>query len=111
MRHPHALRNATSVLAMSPTIFFVVVVYCFGIGWTVWTSFTSSKLIPEITLTGFAQYQRLFRAEVWSVSVVHVTIFGALVIGGCLVLGYFLAVLIDQNVRFEDAWRTVFLMP
>jgi glucose/mannose transport system permease protein len=99
------------MLAMSPTIFFVLVVYCFGIGWTVWTSFTSSKLLPENTFAGFAQYDRLFKADIWGVSVVHVAIFGVLFIGGCLILGYLLAVLIDQDVRFEDGWRTVFLMP
>jgi glucose/mannose transport system permease protein len=99
------------MLAMSPTILFVVVVYCFGIAWTVWTSFTSSKLLPENTFVGLAQYERLFRADVWGVSVVNVGIFGVLFIGGCLLLGYVLAVLIDQNVRMEDGWRTVFLMP
>ena len=99
------------MLAMSPTIFFVVVVYCFGIAWTVWTSFTSSKLIPGNTFVGFFQYQRLLQSDLWNVSVVHVAIFGVLFIGGCLVLGYLLAVLIDQDVRFEDGWRTVFLMP
>jgi glucose/mannose transport system permease protein len=31
-------------------------------------------------------------------------------IGGCLTLGYVLAVLLDQNIRFEDGFRTVFLM-
>jgi glucose/mannose transport system permease protein len=111
MRNPRAFRNLSSMLAMSPTIFFVVVVYCFGIAWTVWTSFTSSKLLPENNFVGFAQYERLFKADLWSVSVVHVAIFGVLFIGGCLLLGYLLAVLIDQNIRFEDGWRTVFLMP
>lgn len=99
------------MLAMSPTIAFVIGVYCFGIAWTVWTSFTSSKLLPENKFVGFAQYERLFKADVWGVSVVNVAIFGVLFIGGCLLLGYILAVLIDQNVRFEDGWRTVFLMP
>jgi glucose/mannose transport system permease protein len=111
MRNRHAFRNVSSMLAMSPTIFFVLVVYCFGIGWTVWTSFTSSKLLPENTFVGFAQYERLFKADIWSVSVIHVAIFGVLFIGGCLLLGYLLAILIDQNIRFEDGWRTVFLVP
>ncbi len=99
------------MLAMSPTIFFVLVVYCFGIGWTVWTSFTSSKLLPENKFAGLAQYERLFKADIWNASVIHVAIFGVLFIGGCLLLGYLLAILIDQNIRYEDSWRTVFLMP
>jgi glucose/mannose transport system permease protein len=38
-------------------------------------------------------------------------IFGVGFIGGCLVVGYVLAVLIDQRVRGENLFRTIFLFP
>ena len=37
--------------------------------------------------------------------------FGVLFIAGALVLGFVLAVFIDQHVRFEGAFRTIFLYP
>lgn len=110
MALPRSLRNLPSVVAMLPTIFFVFVVLCFGLVWTVWTSFTGSKLLPANNFVGLAQYDRLFKSDVWEVAVSNVAIFGVLFIGGCLVLGYVLAVLIDQKVRFEDGFRTIFLM-
>lgn len=107
---PRSLRKLPSFVAMLPTIVFVVVVLCFGLAWTVWTSFTSSKLLPSNDLVGLAQYERLFGSAVWQVAVSNVAVFGILFIGGCLLLGYVLAVLIDQKVRFEDGFRTIFLM-
>ena len=110
MSPPVSLRKLPAVFAMAPTIFFVVVVLCFGLLWTLWTSFTSSKLLPNNDFSGIAQYSRLFASDVWQVAIVNVAIFGLLFIGGCLLLGYVLAVLLDQGIRFEDGFRTIFLM-
>ena len=110
MALPIRLRKLPAVLAMSPTIFFVVVVLCFGLAWTIWTSFTASKLLPSSDFVGMDQYVRLFASNLWQASVYNVAVFGVLFIGGCLLLGYLLAVLLDQNIRFEDGFRTIFLM-
>ncbi|MBO9112478.1 MULTISPECIES: sugar ABC transporter permease [Rhizobium/Agrobacterium group] len=110
MTLPPRLRKLPAVLAMTPTIFFVVVVLCFGLAWTIWTSFTASKLLPTNSFVGMDQYVRLFASNLWQASIVNVSVFGLLFIGGCLTLGYVLAVLLDQNIRFEDGFRTIFLM-
>ncbi len=41
----------------------------------------------------------------------NVVIFGVLFVGGALVLGFLLAVVLDQRVRFENTLRTIFLYP
>ena len=110
MALPVSLRKLPAVIAMTPTIFFVVVVLCFGLMWTIWTSFTASKLLPSNDFTGLSQYSRLFASDLWQIAVVNVALFGLLFIGGCLLLGYVLAVLLDQSIRFEDGFRTIFLM-
>jgi glucose/mannose transport system permease protein len=110
MALPVSFRRLPAIIAMTPTIFFVVVVLCFGLAWTVWTSFTSSKLLPSNDFVGLEQYSRLFKSDLWQVAVINVGIFAGLFIGGCLLLAYVLAVLLDQNVRFENGFRTIFLM-
>lgn len=110
MSLPVRLRKLPAIIAMTPTIFFVVVVLGFGLLWTFWTSFTSSKLLPSNDFVGFSQYLRLFASDNWQVASVNVAVFGVLFIGGCLLLGYVLAVLLDQGIRFEDGFRTIFLM-
>lgn len=110
MRIRDLKKHAPAIFAMSPTIFFVLVIYCFGIAWSIWTSFTTSKLLPNNDFAGLAQYRRLFKTTVWEVAMWNVFVFGVLFILGCLLFGFLLAVLIDQKIRYESAFRTVFLM-
>jgi glucose/mannose transport system permease protein len=79
--------------------------------WTVRLSFTSSTLLPRLDWIGLTQYSRLFANDRFVTSAENIVIFGALFITGCLVLGFLLAVFIDQKVRGEGFFRTLFLYP
>ncbi|MFC5518700.1 sugar ABC transporter permease [Kaistia terrae] len=103
--------HAPSFVAMLPTTVFVLVIYLGCIAWTIFISFTSSKVLPNTRFVGLAQYRRLLGTERWAVSVENVLIYGASYILGCLVLGFLLAVFIDQRVRFENTLRTIYLFP
>jgi glucose/mannose transport system permease protein len=56
-------------------------------------------------------YSRLIVNDRFVISAENIAIFGILFISGCLILGFLLAVFIDQNVRSEGLFRTVFLYP
>ena len=79
--------------------------------WTVTLSFTSSRMLPKFDFVGLAQYERLFATERFQISVFNIVIFGVLFILGALALGFALAVFIDQKVRGEGVFRTIFLYP
>ncbi len=100
-----------AMLALVPATIIVVVAYVVAMVWTVRLSFTSSKMLPNFDNVGFAQYVRLFNTERFVFSAWHILIFGVLFIVGCLVLGFLLAVFIDQRVRLEGLFRTIFLYP
>jgi glucose/mannose transport system permease protein len=100
-----------AALALLPTALVVLVVYVGCMLWTVRLSFTSSTLLPRSDWVGLTQYWRLFANDRFLTSAENIVIFGALFISGCLVLGFLLAVFIDQNVRGEGVFRTVFLYP
>jgi glucose/mannose transport system permease protein len=103
--------HAPSFVAMLPTTVFVLVIYLGCIAWTIFISFTSSKVLPNTRFVGLAQYRRLLGTERWAVSVENILIYGASYILGCLILGFLLAVFIDQRVRFENTLRTIYLFP
>lgn len=98
-------------LALLPALVVVLAAYVGTMGWTIWISFTGSRLLPVNNFVGFEQYARLFSDARWLLSVQNVVVFGFLFIAGCLVLGFLLAVAIDQRVRAEDGLRTIFLYP
>lgn len=104
-------RHSAAYLALLPAATIVVVAYLGCMLWTARLSFTSSKLLPKLDFAGLAQYQRLFENERFLVSVQNIAVFGVLYLIGALILGFLLAVFIDQRIRAEGAFRTIFLFP
>lgn len=93
-----------TVLAM----FMYVVVFSI---WTIWISVSTSTILPDPSFGGFGEYVALWKSKRWTVAYQNLFVFGALYVIGSLFIGTLLAVLIDQRVRFEALWRTVFLYP
>jgi glucose/mannose transport system permease protein len=109
------LRNLQAKIALSPMIATVLLVF---IGCTVWTvvfSLTNSRTLPTSDFArdfaGVAQYERLFAARRWKVSVTNLAIFSVLAVSFTFIVGFLLAVFMDQKIRFENTFRTIFLYP
>jgi glucose/mannose transport system permease protein len=98
-------------VALLPAWLIVIFAYIGTIVWTIQISFTSSKVFPVSNYVGFSQYTRLFGSERWIISVQNLAIFGLIFIVGCLILGFLLAVFLDQRIRAESVFRTIFLYP
>jgi glucose/mannose transport system permease protein len=98
-------------LALAPALLIALVAYCGAMGWTIWISFTNSRMLPSSVFVGLRQYSSLIANERWQVSVQNIAIFGVLFIAMALALGFVLAALIDQRVRAEGLLRSVFLYP
>lgn len=111
-RRPFApLRNLNAKVAAVPMIVTVLVVFVGCTLWTVVYSFTASRSLPVLDFVGFDQYERLFRTSRWIVSLKNLAIFGVLSLAFSLVIGFILAALMDQKIRFENTFRTIFLYP
>jgi glucose/mannose transport system permease protein len=110
-RKSRIFRNLNAKIAAVPMIFCSVVVFLGFSIWTVVYSFTSSKLLPKANFVGFDQYERLWSNSRWLVSIENLMVFGALSLVFTIVMGFTLAVLMDQKIRFEDTFRTIMLYP
>jgi glucose/mannose transport system permease protein len=105
-------RNSWSAsIALVPMALTVVLAYVGTVLWSVRVSFSSAKTFARDDFVGLLQYERLFATERWIVSLHNLVIFGVLFITACLTIGFLLAVFIDQRVRLEGMFRTVFLYP
>jgi glucose/mannose transport system permease protein len=60
---------------------------------------------------GFKQYDRLWGTKKWLVAIENLAIYGILMLLLVFIIGFVLAALIDQKVRFENTFRTIILYP
>lgn len=104
-------RNLSAKIAAIPMIFTALVVFVGGTLWTVAYSFTKSKLLPSEKFAGLAQYERLWSTSRWLISIENIFIYGLFSLIFSLVIGFMLAALLDQKIRFEDTFRTILLYP
>lgn len=104
--------NILPKLALSPTL-IIAAVFIYGfIMWTVWISFTDSRLLPRYELVGWTQYITLFTKEPrWWVAAGNLFLFGGLFITICIISGLALAIFLDRRIRGEGFFRTIYLYP
>ncbi|WP_271009419.1 carbohydrate ABC transporter permease [Paucibacter sp. B51] len=105
------LRGLTPWAALLPMALTVLLGYLGAVLWTLRVSLSSSRTFPKDDFVGLAQFERLFGNERWLLSLENLAVYGLLFIGACMVIGFLLAVFIDQKVRGEGLLRTIFLYP
>ena len=104
-------RNLSAKIAAIPMIATALVIFVGGTIWTVVYSFTNSKLLPRTNFVGFDQYERLWETSRWVISIQNLMFYGVMSLVFTVVMGFVLAVLMDQKIRFEDTFRTIMLYP
>ena len=104
-------RNISAKIAAIPMVATALVIFLGGSIWTVVYSFTDSKLLPRLRWVGLDQYERLWETSRWVVSIQNLMFYGVMSLIFTIVMGFILAVLMDQKIRFEDTFRTIMLYP
>ena len=98
-------------LVLAPS-FVVILLFVYGfILWTVYLSFSASRMLPNYKWAGLEQWERLWRTLNWQVALENLAIFGGLYISVCIVVGLSLAILLDQKIRIEGVLRPIYLYP
>jgi glucose/mannose transport system permease protein len=100
---PRVLITPSALLVLTCVYGYIVFMF--------YLSFTPSTLLPVYELAGPASYERLLGLENWSVALSNLWVFASLYIGFALAIGLALAILIDQKIRAESAFRSIFLYP
>lgn len=104
---------------LSPSIVLVgIFVYGF-IGSTAWTSLTDSNLQQQLlkqpaNFVGLRNYIEMFTGSLFQrfrIDIVNTVFFTILFIAVCLLVGILLAILLDQKIKGESIFRTIFLFP
>ena len=111
-RSSRLFKNMTAKIAALPMIATALVVFVGCTLWTIYHSFTRSRLLPAPEKwVGLKNYDRLWGENRWLISIENLAIFGACSLVLSLVIGFILAALLDRKIRFENTIRTIILYP
>ena len=101
-----------SIILISPSI-LAVLIFVYGfIGWSIRVSLSNWKgLNPDYTWAGLKNYTALFSDPRFHVDIRNTLIFTGVFVFGSIILGFFLAVMLDQGLKGEGIFRSIFLFP
>jgi len=101
-----------SIALVTPSI-LAIAVFVYGfIGWTARVSLSQWKgLLPDYTWAGLENYKFLFSDPRFHIDIRNTLTFTVIFVAGCLLLGLALAILLDQNIKGEGVFRSLYLFP
>lgn len=103
--------DLTARIVLMPTLILTFVfVYAFII-FTIYISFTNSRLMPSYEWVGLQNYVKMFKLSHWHTALKNFAIFSVLYIFIATLLGLFLAILVDWSKLGEKVFRPIYLYP
>ncbi|TJV06081.1 MAG: sugar ABC transporter permease [Mesorhizobium sp.] len=105
------LGSAMPLLVLGPSLVASFVYVFVFTGWTLYISLSNSSLLPTYGFVGLDNYASLWANRRWNIAYNNLFFFSGFYIVGSMAVGLLLAILIDQRVRGEAVWRTIFLYP
>ena len=109
----HSKKERTiAILLISPTI-IVMVIFIYGfIGFTGYSSLSNWKTLkPDFSFVGFSNYINLFSNQRFIIGMRNTLTFTTLFLLSAIVIGFLLAVALDQKPKGESIFRNIFLFP
>lgn len=101
-----------SIILIAPSILAVFIFVYVFIGWSIRVSLSKWKgLTADYTWNSVKNYTDLFADPRFHVDVRNTLIFTGVFVIGSILLGFFLAVLLDQGLKGEGFFRSLFLFP
>ena len=105
------LKRYLPQVVITPGVLLVIAgVYGF-IAFTAVISFTDSKILPSYNFVAFRNYENLFALSAWEIALRNLLVFSIFYIAICCALGLLLAIMIDQRIRAEGTFRSIYLYP
>ncbi len=103
---------ALAVLVLSPSIIAVALFIYSFIGWTFYISTVNwNDILPDYTFVGLRNWLRLFSDDRFQIDLRNLVFFAVPFMAQCIGIGFLLAALLDQHIKGEGLFRTIFIFP
>ncbi|HZW32885.1 MAG TPA: sugar ABC transporter permease [Isosphaeraceae bacterium] len=104
--------RALAVLVLSPSIIAVAVFIYSFILWSFYISTVKwNDFVPNYTFVGLENWITIFSDSRFLTDLRNLVLYAAGFMSQCIILGFILAVLIDQKITGESIFRTIFIFP
>lgn len=98
-------------LCLSPWLIGFVWLMAYPLAVSLYYSFTTYPLLRGPTWAGLTNYRLLLDDPLFWKSLRITLVFVAVVVPGTIIIGYGMALLLNQRVRLLPLWRTIFFIP
>lgn len=98
-------------VVLSPSLALVLLFVYGFILFTIYLSFTDSRILPSYGWVGMENYSKLWRLSHWETSLKNLGIYAVLYISISTIVGLTLAIFLDQKIRGEGILRPIYLYP
>ena len=105
------LASSWPIIVLLPSIVATLLYVFVFTGWSFYISLSNSTLMPTYGFKGFKNYADLWGSARWIVAYQNLFIFSFIYVICAMLIGLILAIFIDQRIRAESLFRTIFLYP
>ena len=99
-------------IVLLPSIVAVAVFIYSFIGWTFWISAVNwNDVVPDYTFVGLRNWQIMLTSSRFQIDLRNLVMYAAGFILQCIVFGFLLAALLDQRIKGEAIFRTIYIFP
>ena len=101
-----------AVLVLLPSI-IAVAIFIYGfIAWTFYVSVVDWKTtVPDFTFVGLKNWMRMFNDRRFHSDIRNLLFYAIGFMSQCIIIGFILASLLDQKIKGEAFFRTLFIFP
>ncbi len=112
-RRPRINRDMfLAVLVLLPSIIAVAVFIYSFIGWTFWISAVNwNDVVPDFAFVGLRNWEMMLSNSRFQIDIRNLIMYAAGFIVQCIVFGFLLAAFLDQQIKGESLFRTIYIFP
>ena len=110
--NPRTKDKITTALVTLPAFVSILFFFYFFSGWNFYTSLTDWEgFVPSYNWVGLRNYATLFHDPLFWTSLQNNVHLLLIFVPGVIIVGLLLAILLDQKVKGESVFRTIYLLP
>ena len=101
-----------AIIVLTPSIIAVALFIYSFIGWTFYISTVKwNSQVRDFTFVGLTNWERLITDRRFMIDLRNLLYYAAGFMTQCIVIGFLLASLLDQKIKGEAIYRTIFIFP